>query len=67
VAMGDRKEDMIDQMRGGREDFALMAGGAKPATFAGESEEVLVVAVIATNTGKAAIKDTAVEVFFEDI
>jgi hypothetical protein len=65
--MGDGKEDMIDPMRGGREDFALMAGGAKPAIFAGESEVVLVVAVIATNTVKAAIEDTAVEVFFEDI
>ncbi len=39
----------------------------KTSERAGESEEVLVVAVIATNTGKAAIEDTAVEVFFEDI
>ena len=44
-----------------------MAGGTKPSIFAGESEEVLVIAVIATNAGKAAIEDTAVEVFFEDI
>ena len=44
-----------------------MAGGTKPSTFAGKSEEVLMVAVIATNTGKAAIEDTVVEVFFEDI
>ena len=44
-----------------------MAEGAKPSIFAGESEEVLVIAVIATNAGKAAIEDTAVEVFFEDI
>ena len=65
--MGDGKEDMIDQMCGGRKDFALMAGGTKPSIFAGKSEEVLMVAVIATNTGKAAIKDTAVEIFFEDI
>jgi hypothetical protein len=44
-----------------------MAGGAKPAAFAGESQKVFVAAVVAADAGEATVEVAAVEEFVDDL
>ena len=64
--MGNGQENLIDQVCGGGENFALMAPGAKPAAFAREGQEVFVGAVVAADSGEAPFEGSAVEEVAED-
>ena len=44
-----------------------MAGGAEPAGFAGESQQVLVLAVVAPDAGKAALQYPAIQELLYDL
>ena len=67
VAMSDRQQNMVDQVGSGALDFALMTGGAEPASLAGEGEEVLVLAVVTPDAGEAWFERAAVDELFHDL
>ena len=66
MSVGNRQEDVIDQVGGGLENLALMAGGTEPPPLAGEGEQVFVRAVVAADAGKSPFEGSAVEEFLED-
>ena len=44
-----------------------MAGGAKMAALAGESQQILVITIFTLNTGKTKMQITALQVFVDDL
>ena len=67
MAVGHGREDAGGEEGGGGLDVFLMAGGAEPAAFAGESQEVFVPAMVAADTGETAVEVAAVEEFVDDL
>ena len=67
VAVGHGGEDLVEDEAGGGLDVFLVAGGTEPAAFAGEGEQILVLAVVAANAGKAALEVAALEEFVDDL
>jgi hypothetical protein len=59
--MRHRSEDTADEEGGGSLDVFLVAGGAEPAAFAGEGQEIFVLAVVAAEAGEAAVEVAAVD------
>ncbi|MEN9675473.1 MAG: hypothetical protein RIS76_1369 [Verrucomicrobiota bacterium] len=66
MTVGNRQQDVIDQMGGGLKNFALMAGGTEPPPFAGEGEQVFVRAVVAAVACESPFQGAALEEFLED-
>jgi hypothetical protein len=66
MTVGNRQEDVIDQMGGGLENLALVAGGTEPPPFAREGEQVSVGAVVAADAGKSPFQGAALEELLED-
>jgi hypothetical protein len=66
MPVGDRQEDVIDEMGGRTQDLSLVAGGTEPPALAGEGEQVFVLAVIAANAGEALFQGPALEELFDD-
>jgi hypothetical protein len=52
---------MVQDEAGGGLDVLLVAGGTKPAAFAGEGQKVFVVAMVTANAGEPARQVAALE------
>ena len=66
MAVGHRREDAGDEEGGSSQDVFLVAGGAEPAAFTRESQEVFLLAMVAAEAGEAAV-EVAVEEFMDDL
>ena len=62
----DWSQDSGNEELGGGKDIFLMAGRAKPAAFAGESEQCIESTRGAMNACEAAFKVAAIEEFVDD-
>lgn len=60
-------QDAGGEEGGGGLDVFLMAGGAKPAAFAREGQEVFVTTMVTADADEAAIEVAAVEEFVDDL
>ena len=67
VAVGHGRQDAGGEEGGGGLDVFLVAGGAEPAAFAGEGQEVFEAAVVAADAGEAAFEVAAVEELVDDL
>ena len=67
MAVGHRREDAGDEEGGSSQDVFLVAGGAEPAAFTRESQEVFLSAMVAAEAGEAAVEVAAVEEFMDDL
>ena len=67
MAVGHGRQDAGGEEGGGGLDVFLVAGGAEPAAFAGEGQEVFVAAVVAADAGEASVEIAAVEEFVDDL
>jgi hypothetical protein len=65
--MVDRKQNLVDQVSGGALDFALVTRRTEPPAFAGEGQEVLVLAIIAPDPSEATFEGAAVDELFHDV
>ena len=65
VPVGYRRQHMIQDETGGGLDVLLVAGGAEPAGFAGEGQQVLMLAMVAVNAGEAARQVAAIEILVD--
>jgi hypothetical protein len=61
VPVRDGEQDRLGQQRAEELDLLLVAGGAEPAPLAGERQQVLVLAVVATDAGEAAFEVAAIQ------
>ena len=59
--MGDRRADFLGNVQRGQQRPLLVAGGARAALLAGESDEHLVLTVGAANSGEAFLQIAALE------
>ena len=66
VAVGHRGHHPVQDEPGGVLDVFLVAGGAEPAAFAGEGQQILVLAAVAADPGEAAFEVAAFEEFVDD-
>jgi len=65
LADGHLGEDVIDEMGRGLDHAPSAAGGAEPAAFAGERDEVLVAAAIALHAHEAVFESAAAQIVLE--
>ena len=65
LADGLMRKNVIDQMRGGLDHAARTARGAKAPAFAGERDQVLMLAPIALDAQEPVLKQAALEVVVE--
>ena len=56
-----RKEDGLGEQGSEEQDLLLMTGGAEPAAFAGEGQEMIFLAMIAADAGEPAFEVTTVK------
>ena len=61
LPMGDRRADFLGNVQRGQQRPLLVAGGARAALLAGESDEHLVLTVGAANSGEAFLQIAALE------
>ena len=61
MTVGNWKENVVDQIGGGGQHLALMAGRAKPAAFEREGQQVFLGAVVAADSGEAPFEGSAIE------
>ena len=62
LPMGDRSADFLGNVQRGQQRPLLVAGGARAALLAGESDEHLVLTVGAANSGEAFLQIAALEI-----
>jgi hypothetical protein len=67
VTMGYRGQNVFRNELGGGLDVLLVAGGAEPTAFAGESQKVFFLAVVASNAGKTPFQVAAIHEFANDV
>jgi len=61
MAVRHGEQDRLGEQRAEELNLLLVAGRAEPAPLAGEGQQVFVLAVVATDTGKPLFKGAAVE------
>ena len=61
------EQNRLGEQRAEELDFLLVAGGTEPAAFAGEGEQVFMLAVITADTGKPAFEIATVQEFMDDL
>jgi hypothetical protein len=67
MAVGHGGKDAGGEEGGGGLDVLLVAGGAEPAAFAGECEQIFVATMVTADADEAAIEVAAVEEFVDDL
>jgi hypothetical protein len=67
VTVRDGEQDRLGDQRAEKLDLLLVAGGAEPAAFAGEGQQVFVLAMVAPDAGEAVFEVAAVHELVHDL